>query len=300
MSIEPYQLNKETLESLVQKYSLRQIAKLIGKSDVSYYLNKWNIQVPEERRHKTYTPIDMETLKREAECGTDAKVLAEKYGWSYHSIYHLYKKWNIHPMKKGDDIRKIDVSDEQKQIVIGSLLGDGSISKQGRLTLCHGSKQIEYLMWKVLLMSPFMSKISLRHSIDKRSGKLNAGWVSYSTTHSYFKEMWGLFYPHGKKVFPDLTDISPLSLAIWYMDDGTYTQEYGFSYLCTQCFTEDENHKIANLLSNQYHINTKVHHAGQGKFRIGMNRDASMTLFSIVGRFIHPSLMYKMGRKGST
>jgi len=294
-STELYQLNKETLEALLPTHSTRQIQKIFNlssSSTVYYYMKKWGLKVPDERKKKIYPPIDVKLMVQEAENGMTAKEMNEKYGWCMDSIFNHYRKIG-HPETPRDRLRLQDLTDEQKQLVIGSILGDGSIRPSGIFVMSQGHKQEDYLNWKVKQMSPFMFSVKRSDRFDKRINKVSIGYFSYSQTHPFFMEMRQKFYPQGKKIFPDFGHLSSLTLAIWYMDDGTWNYGNGFSYLCTQSFTEEENHKIVDYFLQSYGILAKVYKQ-EGRFKIGMNRDASSKFFNLVRPYIHPSMMYKI------
>jgi len=251
-----------------------------------------NLELYHQNRMK-YVPVDSMLLLLESKRGLTAKDMSTKYGWSRHSVYDYYRKHG-HPQTA---LQETQLTDVQKDIVIGSLLGDGSIRPVGIFVIGHGVKQREYLEWKVNQMSPFMSKIKKRDTLDNRSGRRDIGYYSYSHTLEVFREYRKLFYPDHKKIFPNLESISPLALAIWYMDDGSYAIKSGRSCLCSQSFTREENQMAVDLLQKQYGINAKIHKAGVGQFRIGMNRDASNTLFKVIEPYMHYSMLYKMNFK---
>lgn len=295
-STEPYKLNKETLEALLLTHSIRQIQKIFNlssSSSVPFYMKKWGLKVPESRKKKVYPPIDVKLMVQEAENGMTAKEMNEKYGWCMDSIFNHYRKIG-HPETPRDRIRLQDPTDEQKQLVIGSLLGDGHIRLNNNLfVMSQGYKQLDYLTWKVEQMAPFMFPIKTRETFDSRINKTSLGYYSYSQTHPFFSEMRQKFYPQGEKIFPDLDSFSPLTLAIWYMDDGCWNHKVEYIYLSTESFSEAANHRIAEILLQHYGIEAKVY-KHKAQFTIAMNRDASSKFFNLVRPYIHPSMMYKI------
>ena len=68
----------------------------------------------------------------------------------------------------------------------------------------------------------------------------NAPSYSFSTiNHPELTAMHALCYPGGRKRLSRdwLEGLTPLSLAVWYLDDGSLNRRYGTIVLCTNCFS---------------------------------------------------------------
>ncbi len=114
------------------------------------------------------------------------------------------------------------LSDFQWEVVLGSLMGDGALSltqsgHSARFRYGHGAHQIHYADWKASLLG----------NIGRcRSGRKQDAAVFYDFEPlPELVELRQAVYFNGKKVFSDdyLKQLTPLSLAIWYMDDGSFT-----------------------------------------------------------------------------
>ena len=55
--------------------------------------------------------------------------------------------------------------------------------------------------------------------------------------------------------------MSPIALAIWIMDDGTWFKNRGIK-LCTNCFTLSDVKKLVSILESKYKLNLAIHSAG--------------------------------------
>ena len=99
-----------------------------------------------------------------------------------------------------------------------------------------------------------------------------------------------------KKIIPlnIETYLTPLALAIWFMDDGFRLQKG--AKIATNCFTFKELQFICEILYKKYNLITTIHLGGKNKgYTIYIN-SKSMYLFSkLVKPFILPSLYYKLG-----
>src|SRR3989338_313666 len=113
------------------------------------------------------------------------------------------------------------LSQVQKSVVIGSLLGDGYLRQiKGRknafLEINHSYSQKDYVDWKYgLLKSLVKSQPKLRKSNGKRYA-----YRFFTKQHPNLTKIYQKFYVNGIKVVPKIS-INPLILAIWYMDDGS-------------------------------------------------------------------------------
>lgn len=297
MPIEPLQLNRNLLEArLKEGVSWRKIAKELNTSvgSVGRYIKLYGLSTRKDLQHKQHSPVDVEKLKEMTAQGLTAKEIAEQTGWDVNAIYWRHRTHDVRPPKV-----EVRLTSRQKQIIYGCLLGDGHITKKHhRMQMSQGQHQYEYLRWKTAQLQPYFSEIRQRDTFDKRINKREQGYYCYSVMSPVFQELRNLFYINKRKLItPEILDLlEPLALAVWYMDDGAHTETSGFTYLCTQCFSERENWLIAGWLFGKFDVKATVHHAAKGQFRIGMNRPASSKFFEVVQPYIIPEMMYKLGR----
>lgn len=106
----------------------------------------------------------------------------------------------------------------------GILVGDSHISVPNRKACLQlaDSANPEYVDWKKLLLSSFFPtwKSHLLH--NKRTQKKYTVWTSgYLEDLAYYKSLMG----DKRNPVPLLGDMTALSLAIWYMDDGSYSPD---------------------------------------------------------------------------
>jgi hypothetical protein len=132
------------------------------------------------------------------------------------------------------------LSDELKQILVGLLLGDLFVNKRhinARLSFKQGVVHIDYLMHLYELFKIYCSSAPkiLNPAPYKRTGKVYK--VIYFITHSLpcFNELYHLFYTaEGKQVPLNIFDLlTPLGLAYWICDDGSFKKSERAIILCT-------------------------------------------------------------------
>lgn len=163
-------------------------------------------------------------------------------------------------------LNKKDIS-----IIIGLILGDGYIDDRGRISVQHGEKQKEYCIYKAKLLHTVCGGREVKvHEYERTRTTLKDGrkWKNDKfITYSFKKQSKDfipfrhLLYKDGKKrITTDILDqLSPLSIALWWMDDGSLTKKYNKNsdkpnYLLRlyTFLSEDENNLIKNYFIKKY------------------------------------------------
>ena len=137
----------------------------------------------------------------------------------------------------------------QKSVIIGTVLGDGYLRKiKGRkdafLEINHSIKQKDYVDWKY----------SVLHNLSggkPKERKCNEGRVAYRFYTKQLPELTELqqiFYPKGQKIVPDIK-IDSMILAVWFMDDGSKCRDSDV-YLNTQQFDIECQKRMLSMLKS--------------------------------------------------
>lgn len=185
---------------------------------------------------------------------------------------------------------RLQISDRQLQILVGCLLGDGYIYPRGKIQIAQSSKQFPYLNWKYdELRSLAYGKPTEVKRFDARYGKTYS--QSRFWLRQYFRPWRKVFYPKGKKIFPEsfAKYISPLSIAVWYMDDGNYSEGRNVK-IATDGFDWGDREKLRSLLLRKFKLESTLHK--NGKLRI--SNKSLPRFFSLVTPFTHSSMKYKV------
>ena len=101
---------------------------------------------------------------------------------------------------------------------------------------------------------------------------------------------YDLFYRDGKKIIPDGLKLSPLSLAVWFMDDGSKSRSS--IYLNTQQFNKDEQFKLINLLKNQFGLDSTLN-KDKIYYRIRIRTRSVKRFIGLVKEFVLEEFKYK-------
>lgn len=115
------------------------------------------------------------------------------------------------------------ISKEQKSLLIGLLLGDGTITNHPDFRIMHSEKQKAYIEWKIKIMDEFGIKnggLKVYKSTSGYNKDQNVLAVRLST-NATIKALRRTVYIPKKTITRRLLNwLNPLGLAIWYMDDG--------------------------------------------------------------------------------
>jgi hypothetical protein len=190
-----------------------------------------------------------------------------------------------------------------KEILFGSLLGDGSLElpargKNARFIFSQSNKYKPYFLHMFLLLNLFCSNSFKSYDYkDKRTNKMYTTLSFKTRALPIFTEFYKLFYINKVKSIPmDLSLLTPLALAHWIMDDGSKAT-YGGLYLCTEIFTFSDNQRLANYLVETYNLKVSLHKLSinNDKVRIYIYANSMENLRSLVIDHMHSSMLYKLG-----
>lgn len=159
----------------------------------------------------------------------------------------------------GKELDKIVIDGAVKQVLLGSLLGDGCLpndvtSKNVRYSEHHCLKQKNYLSWKRKILakefrfgkssySEGRKIVGIRSCVDPRLTIIRT-----------------IFYPNNKRIVTNevLRQMGPLALAVWYCDDGTYHWQ---THSCKiySSFPYGEHLLIQRCFKNKWNIESKTY-----------------------------------------
>lgn len=208
--------------------------------------------------------------------------------------------------RKYDIIRETPINSVQKQILVGTLLGDGCLYRDSnksnyKLSFGHCKKQEQYFHWKMIMMDPFIN--TFRESIDKRENSI----MLQTTTicHKDFNQFANMFYDESRiKHVPDKLDLylTPLALAVWVQDDGNLKSGVNMR-IASMGFTEKENYKLRDYLKSCFDLNSKVmgfKYKGKQYYQLTLNKENTQKLSDIIRPHIVECMRYKIMSESST
>lgn len=292
------QLYQDVLSSM----SWKEIAAKYGYSD-SRFLRKLAVRYDLPKRRTILKPSETVLRKMILDEHLTPRQIADKLGYGaggWSNIYAYCREYGIEfDFAQNHSLRAVPFSQRQKDIALGSLLGDAYLRPSGTsyaLSFTHGEKQLGYLKWKQDEFSNFVVADAFYRRATDFHG--NAPIYSFSTiNHPYLSELHHLCYPcHKKQVSWEWLDLlSPLSIAVWYMDDGSFNRRYGTITLCTNSFSLNEQAAIVDYFLNRHCIEAKPESRRNGQYVIRLNASQRYRFFDLVAPHIPDCMSYKLG-----
>jgi hypothetical protein len=227
--------------------------------------------------------IEIRLGKRRVRCTENHRFLTTD-GW--------IKAINLKPGQLVKTTEPIDgqlqlaLNSDQEQIVLGSFLGDGYISKVSdhryRMKIIHGIAQKNYCDWK-----REMFNVEKLEYIEK-NGYSQTPAVRFSTKTFSIKGE----FPKNKHTCPQwiLDKLDARGLAIWLMDDGSFGKSYARISTCS--FDNESQERMVKKLKN-FGINCKIFKCKDGYSYININANGLKCLRNIIAPFMHKNLSYK-------
>jgi recombination protein RecA len=196
------------------------------------------------------------------------------------------------------------LSDFQWEVLLGSLMGDGALSPSrsgaaARFRFGHGAKQAAYGAWKASLFS----NVAVSHSHNAK----DAEFWDVQPLAELMELREAVYSPTGKVFSYDyLKRLSPLSIALWYMDDGSFSirakglQERtkdgsGRAEICVKAMEPTTRDRLVEHLADTWDLRPRLMLKGarQVPFLV-FPKDETTKLHALIAPFVHPSMEYKL------
>lgn len=190
-----------------------------------------------------------------------------------------------------------NLTDIELQVILGSLLGDGSLRKKTRanLRIGHCKQQQDYLFWKSNLLKRLGARIVQVTdnfiAVDTKSSKVLASLYDeiYENAKRSIKKDW-------------IEKLSPLGITIWYLDDGGISikrkngndrkKDSWAMRISTQSFPENQIKILQEWLLGTYSISTKtIENRG---LVLTFDRANAIKFFHLIENYVPLSMEYKL------
>lgn len=206
--------------------------------------------------------------------------------------------------------KEIEISFNAEQLILGSILGDGTVSKNRRLedstlnlnskiSIKHSIDQEEYVFHKQRLFEnenikthlSYRNPPEISHYIQNREVKGKVSIVLDTLKNISFNKYRNLFYTDRKNIIDYLYKLEALGLAIWFMDDGS--KNISGYYLHTNSFTHEEHLILQDILYKNFNLETSIHKS-KDKYILYIKRNSVKKFNQLVIPFICDSMIYKL------
>src|SRR3990167_4608400 len=158
------------------------------------------------------------------------------------------------------------LSKKTRAIILGSLLGDGSLKvhplyKNARFSFRHSHTQQHYFLWKVEQLKEISSDQCMwKQAKNGFDGWGTVKWRYQSKALPVLTELFHLTHPHGTFLIRRkwLNLLTPLSLAVWWMDDGSIIANGRKGVICTDSFDLESQKLLANYLKKVWKVQVSI------------------------------------------
>lgn len=183
-------------------------------------------------------------------------------------------------------LKQVELLPKEIEVIIGCLIGDGSLVKSGkeyRLHVNHTVRHEDYVNWKYQLLQRMCLSSPMYIPITSSIRLSTVG-------HSYLTKVRDQWYRHGIKHIPNSFSLTPLMLAIWFMDDGCkHGKSVDFS---VHSFSDRSISKLRSSL-RKFGIFTTVNFDGKGH-RIYVRRKSYDSFKELVKPYVVTCMAYKL------
>jgi hypothetical protein len=140
---------------------------------------------------------------------------------------------------------EINLTQHELEVIQGCLLGDGSLSINGKSSCFHyGSSNYDHVkyVWKQLkeLVTPRYKDGPIKREIyDNRTKKTYINYSIRTKSNKIFYNLRTKWYPEGIKIVPRDLKLTTTITLLWYIGDGSIAKDSGMIKLCTDSFDRD-------------------------------------------------------------
>jgi recombination protein RecA len=198
------------------------------------------------------------------------------------------------------------LSDQQWQLILGSLMGDGCLSpnvhgRSGvRFRMGHGPKQGDYLDWKASLLGNITQ--------SRRTAANGATFADMTPLPELGELRSAVYFGDGKKHLSEeyLKALTPLALAVWYMDDGCFTLRSkglqqrteggsGRIEFCVDAMSPGSRERLLAYLRDTHGVDSRLSLRGaMQQVVLQFTTESSARFQKLVAPYVHPSMAYKL------
>lgn len=188
-------------------------------------------------------------------------------------------------------------------VLIGTLLGDAWVQKHknkpNSYSIAWEQSNNDYAIWKAEKIG-YKFNHNIRNRFDKRTNRsysVTSVWIS--VPKELKKELYDLFYTPKKEVSENILNLlTPLSIAVWYMDDGSvyYNGNNCHLTMALDGFNDNSRKIVIEFFRSKFDLNFKINRKA---IRLTSKVDCEKFM-KIVEKFIPPCMQYKVLKNAIT
>lgn len=203
---------------------------------------------------------------------------------------------------------KTKITKESRNLLIGLLLGDGTISNNNVFKLSHCERQLDYLEWKIkqLNNSGLRNNGVKEYISTKGFNKGNKVYYTQLNIIPFIKVLRRVMYKPTKILGNRklLNRLSAREIAIWYMDDGcinyrkTNNKIHGFYIRIATCIPKEELQIVIDYFKEVWNIQFYMFHEGrkENSYSLCCGTKEGIKFINIVKPYVEqvPSMIHKI------
>jgi len=210
--------------------------------------------------------------------------------------------------KLNNKLESYSLNQEQKDVIVGSLLGDGNLQsftkgKTWRYRALQQAHHKEYIEYKYKVLQPLCGTGLLYSEVlDKRSNKYACRYYFNTKVNPCLKHYGNLFYFFNpetgrfvKRIPKTIHQIlTPRALAILYQDDGSlhWKGHENAGRLCVEAFTKHDILRLIKAIDSLYNIKTKIV-PHKKSYRIYIPESSALSFYELIRPYMIPCMLYK-------
>ena len=196
---------------------------------------------------------------------------------------------------------------QQWQMVLGGLMGEAALSASRipgslgtRFRMGHGAAQLDYLDWKAAQLG----NIEQCRSTNARG----AGFVDLTPLPELAEIRQAVYLGDGHKhlSWDYLKALTPLALAVWYCDDGSFqvratgaqarTREGSDrSEICVRAMSPGSRQRLVQHLADTFDLHPTLTERGRRRMPVLVfGKTETAKLHELIAPFVHPSMQHKL------
>ena len=203
---------------------------------------------------------------------------------------------------------KTKITKQSRNLLIGLLLGDGTISNNFVFKLSHSEQQKDYLEWKIKQLNEAGLRNNGLKEYTSTKGFNIGKTVLYTQLNiiPFIKVLRRVFYKPNKVLGNRklLNRLSAREIAIWYMDDGhinyrkTKDKVHGFYIKIATCLPKEELQIIIDYFKEVWNIQFYMFHEGkkENSYSLCCGTKEGIKFINIVEPYVKqvPSMLHKV------
>jgi len=197
--------------------------------------------------------------------------------------------------------KRLKLSHDQKEILIGVLLGDATLETQNngrtyRMKIEHSFNQRKYVEHLYSIFKDWVLSRPRIRNVKLSNGKTYQSLAFSTVSHASFRFYAHQFYRGRKKIVSRSVGklLKPKSLAYWFMDDGSIKSKQSKGIILnTQGYTKEDVEKLTRILAYRFQLEAKKRRQREG-YQIYISGKSFEVFKKLVHPYILPEMKYKL------